>query len=134
MRTIKAFIKTYSGSMIIGQTYLAMISNSFDSNDVYMIMILLFFINLLGCVVYFMCILWPFYFLLSPKLASLNLKQAVHKFLAYFSVVPAFLCTLFIILFIDNKESAMQFSMLLLDVTTIIYLGFIFSLKNKIIS
>jgi hypothetical protein len=131
MNTIKAFVKTYLVSMLFALLYLAIIQNCFQKSEVWMIMIILFFANLLACFAYFMGVLWPFYYLLRPSLSLLTLHEAVQKYLIYFAIIPFILCVILIILGIESKLSAMQFSMLVIDASTVIYLGFIFSLKNN---
>jgi len=117
--------------MLFALLYLAIIQNCFQKSEVWMIMIILFFVNLIACFAYFMGVLWPFYFLLRPSLSLLTLHEAVQKYLIYFAIIPFILCVILIILGIESKISAMQFSMLVIDASTMIYLGFIFSLKNN---
>jgi hypothetical protein len=132
MNTIKAFFKTYLVSMLVALLYLAMSQNYFQKSEVWMITIILFFANLLACFAYFLAVLWPFYFLLRSKLSLLTFREGVQKYLIYFAIIPIILCVIMIILGIENIISAKQFSVLLIDVTTVIYLGFIYSLKNNI--
>lgn len=131
---IRAFIRSYLGSLLFSLLYLIMIQKNFQQHEVYMIMIVLCFANLFACFAYFIGILWPFYFLLKAQLALLTLREAVLKYLFYFAIIPVVLCTLFISIYIENSTSGMQFSVLMIDASALIYLGFIHSLKSKTIS
>ena len=90
-------------------------------------------LNFIACAIYYLGILFPFYFLLEKHIAALTFQEALHKYLFYFSLVPLALVGLSFYNGIPIFHFDLRFSLWAVNINSIIFLGFIHTLKNKTI-
>lgn len=131
MNTVKAFIKTYLGTLLLSYIYLILIHKQFESSEINTLIFIILFANMPACIIYFIGVLWPFHFLFKSRIAALSLKEAIHKYMIYFTLIPLVLLSICLVISTESSKSAMQFSLLLIDATALIYLGFLHTLKYR---
>jgi hypothetical protein len=133
MKTCIGFFKTYFGSIGIGYLYLGLINWAIGDINLKFILIVLLVLNFVACTIYYLGVLIPFYFLLKKRLATLSFKEALHKYLIYFSLVPLALVGLSFYNGIPYSQFGFRISLWAVNISSIIFLGFIHTLKYKTI-
>ena len=131
MNALKTIFKTYFGSLFFVSFYLWLIHDKLYENEVGLIIVVMIILNILLCTSYVLFILMPFGFIFKHKIATLNFKQAIHTFLFFFSLLPLFLFGINLIIGASNLKEGIEFSLLVLNLSSIIFMGFINFLKYK---
>lgn len=133
MNAIRTIFKTYLGTIIIGYIYLWLIHEKFQQQEIGIIMIVMLIANLVLTVAYVIGILVPFGLLFKPSITSSTFKEALNKYLIYFSLFPMLAICFCIGLGLQNLKDGIQFSMILINPVCIIYSGLIHFLKYQTI-
>ena len=131
MYVVKTILKTYVLSVLMGIIYLSLIHHNFETNEIRYIVLALLIVNMILCVAYVVVILLPFHILFKGFICTCTFKEAVNKFLFYFTLLPLFFIGCCIAFGMESIKLGLQFSMLAFDISSIIFLGFIYSLKYK---
>lgn len=131
MYVVKTILKTYVLSVLMGIIYLSLIHHNFETNEIRYIVLALLIVNMILCVAYVVVILLPFHILFKGFICTCTFKEAVNKFLFYFALLPLFFMGCCIAFGMESIKLGLQFSMLAFDISSIIFLGFIYSLKYK---
>ena len=131
MYVVKTIFKTYVLSVLMGIIYLSLTHHNFETNEIRYIVLALLIVNMILCVAYIVVILLPFHILFKGFICTCNFKEAVNKFLFYFTLLPLFFMGCCIAFGMESIKLGLQFSMLAFDISSIIFLGFIYSLKYK---
>jgi len=131
MNIIKCIIKTYLGSIAFSSLYLWLIHERFQLQESWFIIIVMLIGNIFLSAGYVIIILIPFAYIFKPMIATLNHQQAIHKYLFFFSLLPLFLLSVCIALGLKFVNDAIQFSLLCVNISSIVFIGFIYFLKHK---
>jgi hypothetical protein len=131
MNFIKIIFKTYLASTMLSFVYLWLVHSYFYTNEIGYVMLALLFGNIPLNLGYVVAILIPFNFLFKHIIAANTFNEVLNKYLFFFSIIPMFLTAVGINLILNEGNNGMQFSVLIFDLCSIIYIGFINLLKYK---